>query len=106
MSEAFEVVDQELLEDIIKGEHQERPQDVDKDVGKDKKQGRIPKKDELNKMLITAIVRRLKKLYLSVPKSEDRILIEEILDDLAQLMVLNGIAVELLYPRTKQKEKK
>nr|WP_216082452.1 hypothetical protein [Pyrococcus abyssi] len=38
-------------------------------------------------------------------KSEDRILIEEILDDLAQLMVLNNIATELLYP-PKKKEKK
>jgi len=68
----------------------------------DSRPGRLPKK-ELNKKLITAIVRRLRILYLDAPKKEDRILINEILDDLEQLMILNGIACELIGVECKEK---
>ncbi len=69
----------------------------------DSRPGRLPKK-ELNKKLITAIVRRLRILYLDAPKKEDRILINEILDDLEQLMILNGIACELIGVDCKERE--
>lgn len=65
--------------------------------------GRLPKK-KLNAKLVSAIVRRLKILYIDVPKKEDRILINEILDDLEQLMILNGIACELIGVECKGEE--
>ena len=65
--------------------------------------GRLPKK-KLNAKLVSAIVRRLKILYIDVPKKEDRILINEILDDLEQLMILNGIACELIGVECKERE--
>lgn len=98
---SFETVDEEFIESLV---NQDEEASVKAKEGHNSR-GRIPQKNELNKMLITSIVRRLRKLYISVPKSEDRILIEEILDDLAQLMILNNIATELLHP-PKKKEKK
>lgn len=99
----FETVDEEFIESLVNQDEEVKTSVKVKEENNSR--GRIPQKNELNKMLITSIVRRLRKLYISVPKSEDRILIEEILDDLAQLMILNNIATELLYP-PKKKEKK
>jgi len=69
---AYKVVDTELIEDLSKPD---KEPDKEKRVERegDSKPGKLPKK-ELNKLLVSAIVRRLKKLYFSVPKSEDRIL--------------------------------
>ncbi|WP_238981932.1 hypothetical protein [Thermococcus sp. 2319x1] len=81
-----EVVDEDFLKSIEATDEKEGV----KNAG-DIRPGKLPKK-ELNKMLITSIVRRLRRLYFSVPKSEDRILIEETLEDLTQLMLINNIA--------------
>ena len=98
---AYKVVDTELIEDLSKPD---KEPDKEKRVERegDSKPGKLPKK-ELNKLLVSAIVRRLKKLYFSVPKSEDRILIEETLEDLIQLMLLNSIAIELLKGKETKK---
>ncbi len=61
----------------------------------DSRPGKLPKA-KLNKKLITAIVRRLKILYLDAAKKEDRLLINEIIEDLEELMLLNNIATDLI----------
>ncbi|EHR77961.1 hypothetical protein OCC_02882 [Thermococcus litoralis DSM 5473] len=97
MMSAYEVVDEDFLKGISETTDEGRAK---KNTG-DSRPGKLPKK-ELNKMLITSIVRRLKRLYFSVPKSEDRILIEETLEDLTQLMLINNIATELLTKNEKK----
>lgn len=98
MMSAYEVVD----EDFLKGISETTDEDKTKKNTGDSRPGKLPKK-ELNRMLITSIVRRLKRLYFSVPKSEDRILIEETLEDLTQLMLINNIATELLEEKETKK---
>ncbi|BAD84788.1 hypothetical protein TK0599 [Thermococcus kodakarensis KOD1] len=101
MAEAYTVVNDEL--DSLLSEEEQKPEENRKDKGSNSRPGRLPKK-ELNKKLITAIVRRLRILYLDAPKKEDRILINEILDDLEQLMILNSIACELIGVDCREKE--
>ncbi|AJC70920.1 hypothetical protein X802_00960 [Thermococcus guaymasensis DSM 11113] len=88
---AYQTVPADL--DELFSEPKEKP--AKKATSGDSRPGKLPKA-KLNKKLIAAIVRRLRILYLDAPKKEDRILINEILDDLEQLMILNGIGLELL----------
>jgi len=94
---AYQTVPADL--DELFSEPKEKP--TKKETSGDSRPGKLPRK-ELNKKLITAIVRRLRILYLDAPKKEDRILINEILDDLEQLMILNGIGLELLGEKPKE----
>ena len=96
---AYTVVPPEL--DNILSEDKEAPMQDRQDKSGDSRPGQIPKK-QLNKKLISAIIRRLRILYLDAPKKEDRILINEILDDLEQLMILNKIGLELLGEEYKE----
>ncbi|NJF24539.1 hypothetical protein [Thermococcus sp. Bubb.Bath] len=98
IEDAYQVVPHGL-DDILSDD--EKPEEKKQKKSGDSRPGKLPKA-ALNKKLITAIVRRLRVLYLDVPKKEDRILINEILDDLEQLMILNGIATDLLDEKYKE----
>ena len=101
MAEAFTVVNEEL-DNLLSEEESKQIKDK-QDKSGDSRPGRLPKK-ELNKKLISAIIRRLRILYIDAPKKEDRILINEILDDLEQLMILNGIACALIGANCKEEK--
>ncbi|ACS33166.1 hypothetical protein [Thermococcus gammatolerans] len=99
---AYQTVPAEL--DALLGAHSEDDGETKSKTSNssgDSRPGKLPKA-KLNKKLIAAIVRRLRILYLDAPKKEDRILINEILDDLEQLMILNGIGLELLGGKPKE----
>jgi len=97
VEDAYQTVPADL--DELFSEPKEKP--AKKATSGDSRPGKLPKA-KLNKKLIAAIVRRLRILYLDAPKKEDRILINEILDDLEQLMILNGIGLELLGEKPKE----
>ena len=103
--DAYQTVPAEL--DALLGAHSEDEGGTTPKTPKssgDSRPGKLPKA-KLNRKLIAAIVRRLRILYLDAPKKEDRILINEILDDLEQLMILNGIACELIGVECKEKDR-
>ena len=93
IEDAYTVVPGEL--NALLSNEESNSSDTKPDKSGDSRPGPIPKK-QLNKKLISAIIRRLRILYIDAPKKEDRILINEILDDLEQLMILNKIACELI----------
>lgn len=100
--DAFKTLPTEL-DDLLSSETKNSENPSSKPSTGDSRPGKLPKA-KLNRKLITSIVRRLRILYLDAPKKEDRILINEILDDLEQLMILNGIACELIGVDCKERE--
>ena len=100
--DAFKTLPTEL-DDLLSSETKNSEKPPSNSSTGDSRPGKLPKA-KLNRKLITAIVRRLRILYLDAPKKEDRILINEILDDLEQLMILNGIACDLVGVECKERE--